>query len=550
MGWIAIAVLVGCKGVVGDPGAGPADRPIVPIERPPTECALDTGYDDLHRLSSDQMENTLRDLIPGPLGSELASLAPFPATRLESGFANDAVANRVDERTSHAIEDYAAAIGDHLLANASTALPAIMPCAGDPFSDASIDGCIDAFIDEFGTRAYRRPLRSTEHALARGLYDAVRPTGAVPAWAALMEFFVQSPAHLYRAEAAEGVVGPGSDVHVLSDYEVASRLSYFLWNTMPDETLFDAAKGGALARPDEVRAQAERLAGDERVLESIAAFHRDWLRIHRIDDFGSGDGFSESLRRSFLAESRELVRDVFLEGDGTFRTLLTTNRFPIDAELAAHYGVPAPATPWQAVEIPNRRGILTQASTMAAIGHVDGKNVTVMRAIYLLDAVLCVGLPPFPDNVDVAATLSTTSGAATARDRLAPTLASTQCNGCHAQINPHGYAFENYDALGRYRSSENGTTIDASGTLTAGDASGPFSSATDYVDIVASSETGQRCYVRQWFRFATGRRETAEDECAIDELADGFVASGGDVRSLMVALTTTDAFRTRRVTEE
>ena len=120
---------------------------------------------------------------------ELVAAKVYRSTNVR-GFANDAVANRVDERTAHAIEDYAAAIGDHLLANARTALPAIMPCAGDAFTDASIDGCIDAFIDEFGTRAYRRPLRPAEHTLARELYDAVRPDGAVPAWAALMEFFV------------------------------------------------------------------------------------------------------------------------------------------------------------------------------------------------------------------------------------------------------------------------------------------------------------------------------------------------------------------------
>jgi hypothetical protein len=546
---LAFVLLSACEGVIGPPGGDPREPGTTPPgTRPPPDCTVETGYDDLHRLSSDQLRNTLRDLFPSGLGDELGGVARFPETTIRSGFANDAVANRVDERTSNDVEDYAEAIADHVAANARRILPQVSPCIDGGYTDATIDGCIDTVIAELGPRAYRRPLSDEERARMRGLYDTVRTAGAETALVAVLEFVLQAPAHLYRSERGDGTVGEGN-VLPLTDHEIASRLSYFFWNTMPDEELFGLAAEGELRAVDRIEAEALRLSNDDRVMEAIHAFHRDWLRLFRIRDLTPGGELTAPLHEALLRESDMFVDEVFLRGDGTFATLMTTDRFPIDAALASHYGVAAPATDWTPVSIPNRRGLLTTASTMTAMGRDNGKNTTVMRGVFILGDVLCVGIPPFPDNVDVAGTLASATDTRTARGRLAPTLSNSMCTGCHTQINPHGYALERYDSFGRYREVENGAPIDASGTLAAGDARGDFADSTEYVAVVAGSEQAQRCYVRHWYRFAMGRRETAEDECAIEQLSSAFIAGGGQVRELMVSLATSDAFRTRRVTE-
>jgi hypothetical protein len=216
----------------------------------------------------------------------------------------------------------------------------------------------------------------------------------------------------------------------------------------------------------------------------------------------------------------------------------------VNAPLAAHYGVAAPGatdTTWVPVTVPNRRGLLTQASFMAALAHPN-RTSPIHRGAFFRQSVLCEVLPALPANVDTATPLEATASQPTARDRLAPLLTRGDCAVCHVNINPTGLALENYDAVGAWREQENGAVIDASGSLDLGRGPQAFAGPGELVDLVAGSDQARDCYALQWFRAALGRLEMPEDECSLRYLQDQLAKSGGDLRALLLALVETDAF--------
>ncbi len=534
--------------------SGPGADRVEPVE----DCTPATrtlGETPLRRLSSEQYANALTALFGTAVAPQLLARSSFPDTDVSSGFVNDADANTVSTGDSNAIEDNAEALANHLLANAGALMPGILDCAAlGGASDAQIDGCMDGFIERFGARAYRRPLDAGERSRVRALYDLVRTTQpARNAWATVMQFFFQAPPFLYRVERGVGEVPGSPDLIALTDYEMASRLSFFFLNTIPDETLLAKAAAGELHTPGQVAIEARRLAADPRVMETMGVFHRDWLRLyHLVDAPKAMPELSADTRASLLTETTELLRAVLERGDGTLRTLLSTPYIPVNADTAPLYGLDTAGRTrelWADAEIRDRRGLLTSASFMATHAR-DTSTHVIERGAFFRREVLCGSLPQVPGNIDLNGPLEATASLPTARQRLAPLLERNDCKGCHTSINPVGYAFENYDHVGRWRDQENGVTIDASGELTnAGDANVTFDGPHRLVEALAGSQTVADCYATQWFRFAVGKREAPEDTCAVRQVREAFVTANGSIQELLVQVTLSDAFMYRRKQE-
>ncbi|MGB8331526.1 MAG: DUF1592 domain-containing protein [Polyangiales bacterium] len=543
-----ILPLLGCDGQIGNlSGSNGPPRSETGSRSGSLKCDVtDTGFQPLRRLSSQQIDNTLRTLFGNELGNAVVSLANVPDTKVVAGFSTEADANVVNSTTSAAFEDAAESIAAYLVDNASTALPKLMPCA----SGADISSCIDRFIDEFGLKAYRRPLTSDERQILRDVYDTVSATQtAEEAWAAVVQVVVQSPQFLYLVEQGGEPVGGGDYLVAVADYEMASRLSYFLNNTMPDDELFEAAAAGELRTPEQIEAQARRLVAKDELIDVLASFHNEWLGLYDFSSIAKSPelfpNFNESMRAAMASEIRRLTEHVMYELDGTVPAFLSASDWEIPAELAPAYGLAGQG--FASDGNGSRAGALTSSAFLATHAHPDSSSV-IRRGVFIRRAVLCGNLaPPQVTDDQREAVLAPAAEAKTARDRLEPLTQNASCASCHNSINPVGLALENFDAIGQWRDTENDAPIDASGSIEeAGDANGSFEDPMGFVDLISESTTVKQCYSEKLLRFALGRLATDEDGCALDELKFVAQESNGDIRELLVGMTLTDSFRFRR----
>jgi hypothetical protein len=549
---VAFLLLFGCDGRIGSIGArsnGPGGDNGTQSGSP--KCAVtDTGFQPLRRLSSTQTDNTLRELFGGGLGDTLVGIVDLPKTEIVSGFSTEANANVVNTASSNAFEDAAEVISDYLIDNASTALPLLMPCGSDSYGDSDITACVDRFIDEFGLRAYRRPLTGEEKQILRAVYDDVHGTQtATEAWAAVVQVMVQSPQFLYLAEPGADPVEGADHLVQLDDYEMASRLSYFLNNTMPDDELFAAAAADELRTIEQIEAQAQRLADKDELIDVLASFHNEWLGLYDFEGLAKVPvlfpGYDDSVRTAMAEEIRLLTEHAMNDLDGSVSSFLSATDWEVPAELAFVYGL-SEAGPASAGTGP-RSGALTTSAFLATHAHEDASSA-IQRGVFIRRAVLCGDLaPPQVTDDQREVVLSPAAEASTARERLEPLTQTGQCSACHLAINPLGLALENFDAIGQWRDTENGVTIDPSGAIDqAADADGSFGDVTGFVELISDSSTVQYCYSEKLFRFAVGRLAAEEDGCALDELKYAADQSDGDIRELLIGMTLTHSFRYRR----
>jgi hypothetical protein len=533
MRWTLVLVLGGCTGALLD-----VDPPSAEQEDPGPECPPPGAETRIRRLNRFEYDATVRDL----LGDHTRPAQAFPPEEEANGFDNDAALLTVSDLGA---EKYLLAA--ETLASAAVAdLPSLLPC--DPAPDEA--ACARAFIERFGRRAYRRPLDGEEIAILEDVYAQARAEWDFAAGIKLViETMLQSPQFLYRVEIGEPRA-PGEIWQRLTPWETASRLSYLLWGSMPDDGLFRAAEDGKLATRAEVETQARRLLADPRALEQIAHFHERWLGLYLLGDLDKDPAtfpeYSPGLRPSMLEEMRRFVAAVFTEGGGTLTTLFTGSFTFVDAALAAYYGVPAPAgDDFARVELPaaHAAGILTLGGLMAMNA---GPNQTspVLRGKFVQEQLLCNPLPPPPDDIDIKppeldATLTT-------RERFAQHRADPTCSGCHDFMDPIGFAFEHFDGAGRWRDLENGLVIDDSGELVGSDNDAAFTGPVELGALLAGSAQVRGCLTRQWFRYAYGRVAGEGDACTLASLETRLADADGDLRELVIGLSSTDVFRYRQ----
>ncbi|UQA59321.1 DUF1592 domain-containing protein [Polyangium aurulentum] len=531
------AAAAACIGQIGGPGIDEDRQPI---------CGVDVlpGPSPIRRMTRFEYNNTVRDL----LGDTTGPANDFGAEEEALGFNNNA-ANLV---TSSTLAEKYMRAAEGIASRATDPLTKVVAC--DP-AVIGEEACAKEFIATFGKRAFRRPLAQDEADVLFGLYQVGRAQGDFRQGIQMViEAALQAPEFLYRVELGgepfEDEMNEGL-VH-LDDWEMASRLSYFLWGTMPDDALFAAAEAGELQTKEQVAAQARRMLDDPRAHEAIRNFHLQWLDYNRIANV-SKDGllfptWSAGMKELMRKETEAFLDAAVFEEGGDLETLLTAPYSYMNAELAAFYGVPpekAPPGPdFQRVDLdPSQRAGLVTMGSMLTIHAHSNQTSPVHRGKLVREAFLCDQMPPPP--ADVMITVPAPDPNSTARERFAAHSENPSCKACHQLMDGIGFGFENYDGVGRYRTEESGKPIDATGTIIKSDIDGDFEGAVELAYKLADSQKAQDCYTKQWFRFAYGRGETKEDVCTMDALSSRFAASGGNIKELLVELTQTDAFMLR-----
>jgi hypothetical protein len=570
---VALLALAGCKGSIGQgqaPGGGPgptmggagttttgaagagagattggagaglggaAGMATIPVPSCTDMTTAKPGRSPLRRLNLAEYARTVHDLLN--VDTSMVTTT-FPPDNTGLGFTNNADVLEVTSLQAEAYMTAAETFATAAVANLST----LVPC--DPVKVGE-DACAKQFISTFGLRAFRRPLTSDESATFFNLYTTGR-TGAAFAdgIAVAVEGFLQSADFLYRVEATDPAA-PLTSVSPVAPYEMATRLSYFLWGTLPDQALLDAAAAGQLGTGDQVKAQVTRMLADPRAHEAVAAFHGEWLStgvVRGVDkDKTMFPEFTDAIRADMQQEISTFLDQVFWT-DGKLETLLTAPYSYMNAELAAFYGVKGPAgTTFDKVTLDptQRAGIVTSSAILAAMAKPN-QTSPVLRGKFVREQLLCQQLPPPPANLVIVAPQVTPGS--TTRQRFAMHEQVATCAACHKLMDGVGLGFEQYDPLGRWRTSDQGLPIDASGTIIAtDDLNGDFNGGVELATKLAGSAEVRGCLVRQWFRYANGRSEIPADQCTLASLGSQFDAEGHDMRQLLTNIAMSDAFR-------
>lgn len=537
------AVLTAC---VGDLEGSKDDES--PSSDAPLTCEgkLEPGPAPIRRMTRFEFNNTVRDL----LGDTTNPADNFGVEEEALGFNNNA-ANLV---TSSTLAEKYMLTAEGIAERATDPLSKSVPC--DPASIGE-EECGAAFIDSFGQRAFRRPLRDAERSMFTALFrEGLDTDGFRVGIQMVIQAALQSPPFLYRVEFGmtdDATPDEASTEAIrLDHWEMASRLSYFLWGTMPDEELFAAAQAGELGTPAEIEGQARRMLENPKARRAIEQFHVQWLDYDRIASVGKDAGlfpeYSPALGQLMRQETSAFVEHVVFDDDGALETLLTASYSFMNQELAGFYDVDGPTgEAFERVDLdPDERAGLMTAGSLLTINAHSNQTSPVHRGKLVREQFLCDTMPPPP--ADVMITVPEPDPDSTAKERFAQHSEDPACHGCHQLMDPIGFGFEGYDALGRYRTEENGQPIDTSGEIIQSDIDGPFTGALELATKLAGSAQVQSCYRTQWFRYAYGRGELDEDACSLRLLDDAFAS--GDIRELLVALTQTPAFQYRpRITD-
>jgi hypothetical protein len=494
------------------------------------------------RLTHREYRNTMADL----LGTTTNPAAGFEA----DGPGNNGFETPNNVATLHAqmYMEQAALLAESAMTSGRLTVPCTAPAGA-----AAENACAGEFIQTFGLRAFRRPVAAAEATDLLALFTTARGLGFDfrASLTHVVSEMLQSPNFLYHWEI--GDAPPARDTADpalvnLTPYQLASRLSYFLWESMPDDALLAAAGAGELSTPEGLLAQAQRLLADRtRAKNALFNFHRQWLHVDNLEDLAPGTNLGELLGE----ELGLFVASVLLEGDGTLGSLLTAPYTFANATTAPEYGTTVAGDAFVRLElVPTQRlGILMQVPFL----RTNGVAPPVDRGLVVYRQLLCgqVDAPP----LDVPE-VDPPSGAATTRERFSAHSQNECATGCHALFDPWGFSFENFDAMGRYRTTEAGKPIDARGEPLSNGARGgitpngveiPFESGLELVRALATSDEVRWCTARQWSRYMLGRLESGADSGSIENAYKAAISptAGYSVRDFLLAAVRTKTFRFR-----
>ncbi|MBK6515109.1 MAG: DUF1592 domain-containing protein [Polyangiaceae bacterium] len=578
-GLLAALLASGCQGSIGDPLDGPATGPDDPSNPLTFECTpgADPSATDIKRLTTRQYENTLRDLLAAlPEADREAIMASLDAPLgLVPADVRDKDRDYVqmDESVSQSHVDGYYAVGRTFGAGVTETSARLGAFVGACAVDADIGNdaaCVDAFIERFGALAMRRPLTADEVAFFRDEIYAVEgpldPRGVVDVVTALL----MSPQFSFHIENGSAPVEGREDLYQLTGYEIAARLSYHFWQTMPDAQLMEAAANGALETEEGFASELARVFEDPRTQLAVDDFYRQWLKLDDLPNMLEASGLPDyqafagddlpgpDFRANMAADAQNLLRYYTWATDGGFDEVFLSNlSFATTPDLAAIYGVPVWSGEGEPPALPEgqRAGLLTRVALVA-----NNKKTTrpIMKGAFIRKRLLCdpLELPAnmnnMSSNLEVDSELSTRQ-----RVEALTEQSGAACSSCHAQLNPLGYTTESYDGLGRYRTAEK--LYDAQGNLLAevpvdtsavpeilsGDEQ-PVADALELSELLVDSGKAHACFARHYFRFTTGRREDfAADGCVLEELRRGIV-EGGSLREMLVQIAARPEFRLRK----
>lgn len=487
-------------------------------EQPLAPSAADTR---LTRLSHSQYQHTVQDLF-GIRESLDLTFAPDAL----NGFAFDTSnAFRVDPRLGPQYRGMAEALAQRVTSD-DAIFARIVPC------DAAAPDCRERFLRSLVERAFRRPPNERDLETFRGVFatgsalsdgkdtfrEGVRLT---------LETLLQAPEFLYRTESSRRI-GPDGRVH-LDDFEVAARLSYFLYDSMPDEALFAAARAGQLRTPDQVEAAARRMLTQPRVLDKLVAFHDQAWQFGRFAHISPDAETFPNVPKALVWRVRQatalFVRDVLQTGGG-LEELLTAPYVYVDAGLAPLYGLaslgartPSPGRFTRVDFDPDeRQGLLMQVGYLASNAY-SVRTDPIHRGLFVIRNLLCRDIPDPPPGATTTPPPETDRPIVTTRDEVALVTGQSFCPTCHTEINAPGFAFEGFDATGQRRRTENGVAVDTSSSMVLDGKLVSFDDAAQLVAQLAQSQEAHRCYSRRWLEFAYGRPLADSDLATLEALS-------------------------------
>jgi hypothetical protein len=551
----------------------------------PFSCDVSAAQPELPmvRLSHDQYARVLRDVVELGGGADADAVWASVGPLVEGLPADSRVAlpgwthggfTKLDQAVQQGhVElslEVAQEVGAQLTATPARLERLVGGCAVD--ADADNDAaCLDDFIRRFGQRVLRGPLTEEDVAFYREVHDA---SGVDAAGVAdVVAVMLSAPQFLYHVEHGEAAAS-AADTYALSAHELANRLSFLFWGTMPDDALWAAAEDGTLLTDAVYEAQVKRLAADPRAAASIKGFFREWLWLDELpemnvrvgtpvfDAFTDGFAPSGDLREAMIEEIELMAEHHVLGSDSSLSDLLRSPAsFARSPELAGLYGV----APWEPGQQPplfpaeqGRAGLITRAALLAS-GSANTRPV--IKGFKIRQAMLCVKPPPPPDNaagakVDLSTQMSTREVVEAITEQP-----GTACAGCHQfYMNPLGFATEGFDALGRPRSvqrlfDETGAVAGERPIVTASVprvASGddrPAAGAAELTDLLDESGLVHACFARHWVRYTFARPEDlAADGCALEAMQRGLL-DGKPLREVMVEVALTPQMKQRRMTE-
>jgi hypothetical protein len=415
-------------------------------------------------------------------------------------------------------------------------------------------GCAEQLITRFARRAWRAPLDDADAAALLRVYDDVAaPLGHDAGARAAMIATLLSPRFLHRLELDDGA----DEVRALTDHELATRLAYFLWSTTPDDRLLALADKGALQDDAILEDEVRRMLTDPRAGALASRFAAQWLDLAEVDAAQRSvelfDGFTPALRHAMRCETEIFFKTLVDENESAHR-LIDAERTFVNPLLAEHYGLPG-ARPvggrdddvWYEADLANtgRRGILTHGSVLTLTSNPT-RTSPVKRGKWILENLLCIEPPPPPPEVEGLIDDETTTPTSL-REQLEQHRADPVCAGCHAMLDPIGFALESFDAIGQSRREDDGGPVDTSGFYFD---EVPFDDLHGLADRLLEDRLFPKCVVEQTLTYALGRELTEADACALDELTAQFEDDDLRVGDLFVHVAQSPAFRLRQPEED
>jgi hypothetical protein len=542
---LALLALAGCQGLIGDPAvrAGfdaqtPAQDAAQPAPRdgasPPAPPRFEPGALTLPRLTGTQYRNAIVDLFG--LGLPAVELEPDTNPFLFTSIG--ASLSTVSARGVEGWDRAARALTGAIFADAPRRA-ALTGCTPD-----GTDACARSFLQRFMRRAWRRPIAPAE--LDRYVSLARATTTPGEPWSGLRYAtagVLQSPHFVYRVELGEENAGRRK----YTAHEMASRLAFTLWDTLPDDALLAAADDGSLAREDGVRAQAERLLRSPRARAGVRAFFTQYLGLSALDhlsrDAAQFPQMTSTLGEAMRREVELLVEDAVFTQDNDIRELFSARQTFVNPELARLYGIeyPAGAEGFVRVALPEasqRGGLLTTGAVLAITSHQNSTSPTA-RGRFISDRLRCEPVPDPPGNVQFDLAQPDGGARLTLRQRLERHRSNPACAACHLITDPLGLGFENFDAIGALRTVEEGLPVDANGEINGQ----PFFGARALGERIARDPRVTRCMIRQLYRYAQGRLDAAGEEATLVQLTQRLEDNGYRFKRLLVELVASEGFR-------
>lgn len=493
----------------------------------------------VRRLTHNQYNNTVRDL----LGDRTRPADQFPPEDFVNGFKNQISAQDISPLLAQTYANAAERLARTAFLGGRDD-NGLIPCRPQSPADAK---CAGAFVRAIGERAFRRPLSAAEQQRYTGLLltEASRRKDFIRGAQTVVEALLQSPKFLFRVE--QGGANEG--------FEVASRLSYFLWETMPDAEMMSAARSGKLSNAADRESTIRRMVNDARAKVALDEFLAQWLRfdlvLNSVKDRRLFSQFNEELAAAMTEETRRTVADI-VWGDRNFFEVFTVPYGFVNPDLAALYQVPAPAEEFAKTAYPEasgRAGILSQAMFLSLTSK-PGETSPTVRGFFVRDHFLCQQVPDPPPGTNSSLPPLSPDRALTSRQRLSEHVVNPVCAGCHQLMDPIGFGLEGFDAIGRKRDKESITffptresrsdqskkvdlPLDTSGSIS-GMPNGKFSGPKELGRILANSKDCQECAVKQLFRYATGRREGPEDREFLASIYTKWQAANFRFKELMI----------------